>query len=675
MRVFILIAFTVFCFLPAHAQVEDINQEREALLNDFVDDMADTLKYKIYSKLAESYKFVDLDTTIKYGMLAESILDPSIYPAKVATAKGVSAWAYFMKGEYDISLQIAEDAYELVEDLPGIHQIKYQLLHDQGTIYGAMGMYELGLRKFYEIIEIFDANSNEEGYYITLSNIGVMYMRLESYEAALEIFERLDEEMPQTMAARVSIPVNLGFIHYDLRNYEEAKYHLNKALSLTGNIDPRVYGLSNFKLGQVHNAEFEYEFAINAFESSIEVFRNRQNELETVQSLNGLAIANQGLGQLTSALNYALEGYNIANEYNAIPEKHATLETLYLISKEMGNTEQALKYHEDYKEISDFLKSSETNSEIGRISAEYEFNKREAELLAASKQAELISTSKIQQQQTLLIASVTVIILSGLVMIGMYRNFHQKKANNYLLNLKNQEIQDQAEKLRASNMVKDRIFSMIAHDLRGPLSSLYGVISLIEMNKASQEELDKLIPNVARRFKYTSTLLNNLLQWAQSQMEGYRVNPEVFDINIVVSNKKALLQTNIDEKRLNFCQPEGEFLVYADLNMIDLVVQNLLSNAIKFSHLDDDISVLIETEGDTYKICVKDTGIGIKRENQDQLFSGTFFTTKGTMDESGTGLGLMLCKEFIEKNSGEIIVESSYGVGSTFCFTLPIAKE
>lgn len=674
MRLFILIAFSIICYAPTQAQIDDLNQDKDVLLTEFIDDMADTLKFEIFSDIAESYKFVDLDTTIKYGMLAESVIDAAIYPAKVARAKGFSAWAYFMKGEYDLSLQIAEEAYALVVDLPGFHQIKFQLLNDQGTIYGAMGMYELGLRKFYEIIEIFDSNSDEEGYYVTLSNIGVMYMRLESYEAALEIFERLDKEMPQSMAARVSIPVNLGFIHYDLNNYEEAKFHLNRALGLTGNIDPRVYGLSNFKLGQVYSAEFDYERAITAFESSIEVFRGRQNELETVQSLNGLALAHRGLGKLAAALNYALEGYSIANTYNAIPEKHATLESLYLISKEIGDTEKALKYHEDYKEISDFLKSSETNSEIGRISAEYEFNKREAELLATSKQAELISASKIKQQQLLLIASVTVIILSGLVMIGMYRNFHQKKANNYLLSLKNQEIQDQAEKLRASNMVKDRIFSMIAHDLRGPLSSLYGVISLIEMNKASQEELDILIPNVARRFKYTSTLLNNLLQWAQSQMEGYRINPEVFDINTVVANKKALLQTNIDEKRLNFCQPKGEFLVYADLNMIDLVVQNLLSNAIKFSHIKDNISVLIKTEGDTYKVCVQDTGIGINKENQEQLFSGTFFTTNGTMDEKGTGLGLMLCKEFIERNSGEIIVESTYGKGSTFCFTLPIAK-
>lgn len=216
---------------------------------------------------------------------------------------------------------------------------------------------------------------------------------------------------------------------------------------------------------------------------------------------------------------------------------------------------------------------------------------------------------------------------------------------------------------------------MIAHDLRGPLSSLYGVISLIEMNKTSQEELDRLIPNVARRFKYTSTLLNNLLQWAQSQMEGYKVNSEVFDISLIFKNKYALLQTNIEDKNLDIHLPQSEILVFADLNMIDLVVQNLLSNAIKFSHQNGSIHIDTTREGDMVSISVKDHGVGIKEKYLPQLFSDSFFTTKGTMDEKGTGLGLMLCKEFIEKNAGTITVESTYEQGSTFKFTLPLAIE
>ncbi len=636
---------------------------------------SDTSAFSIYTQQAEQFKYTNLDSTYKYANLALSVVSEVAYPDKTALALGLVTWVHFMRGEYDLSLETADKALSLVSDAPGSEKLKIDLLHDQGTIYGAMGMYELSLRKFYEILDYYDPEKNPEGYYVTLSNIGVMYMKLELFESALDIFLRLDGEMPTDLAARVSIPVNLGYIYYDLRDFDNAKLQLYRALAQEGNIDPRVYGLSNFKLGQVLNAEGNHDEAIAAFNASIDLFEARKNELETVQSLNGLAQAYLGNGQLNNALSYAQNGYNIADRYNAIPEKQATLQSLYQITKKMGNMADALSYHEEYKAISDFLKNSETNSQIARIASEYEFRQREAELLAANRQANLMNTAKIKQQQTLLFASLTTIILAALAIIGMYRNFKQKKENNYLLNLKNKEIEDQAEKLRQSNRVKDRIFSMIAHDLRGPLSSLYGVISLIEMNKTSQEELDRLIPNVARRFKYTSTLLNNLLQWAQSQMEGYKVNSEVFDISLIFKNKQALLQTNIEDKNLQITLPESEILVFADMNMIDLVAQNLLSNAIKFSHHNDIICIQACQEGDMVSIAVKDNGVGIKEEYIPHLFSDSFFTTKGTMDEKGTGLGLMLCKEFIEKNGGTITVESSYGEGSTFRFTLPLAIE
>lgn len=636
---------------------------------------SDTAAFSTYTQLAEQFKYTNLDSTYKYANLALSEVSEVAYPDKTALALGLVTWVHFMRGEYDLSLETADRALSLVSDASSSEKLKIDLLHDQGTIYGAMGMYELSLRKFYEILDYYDPETNPEGYYVTLSNIGVMYMKLELFESALDIFLRLDGEMPTDLAARVSIPVNLGYIYYDLRDFDNAKLQLYRALAQEGNIDPRVYGLSNFKLGQVLNAEGNYDEAITAFNASIDLFESRKNELETVQSLNGLAQAYLGNGQLNNAFSYAQRGFKIADRYNAIPEKQATLQSLYLISKKMGNMADALSYHEEYKAISDFLKNSETNSQIARIASEYEFRQREAELLAENRQANLMNTAKIKQQQTLLFASLTTIFLAALAIIGMYRNFKQKKENNYLLNLKNKEIEDQAEKLRQSNRVKDRIFSMIAHDLRGPLSSLYGVISLIEMNKTSQEELDRLIPNVARRFKYTSTLLNNLLQWAQSQMEGYKVNSEVFDISLIFKNKQALLQTSIEDKNLQISLPENEILVFADMNMIDLVAQNLLSNAIKFSHQNDTICIQASQEGDMVSIAVQDKGVGIKEEYLPHLFSDSFFTTKGTMDEKGTGLGLMLCKEFIEKNGGTITVESSYGEGSTFRFTLPLAIE
>ena len=146
------------------------------------------------------------------------------------------------------------------------------------------------------------------------------------------------------------------------------------------------------------------------------------------------------------------------------------------------------------------------------------------------------------------------------------------------------------------------------------------------------------------------------------------------DILSVCKEKAELLQIKIDEKKLNFHLPTGEFLAYADVNMIDLVIQNLFANAIKFCNPGDSITVSITEKNNQHQVCVQDTGIGIKKEKLDQLFANSFYTTTGTMNEKGTGLGLMLCKEFVERNEGEIWVNSIPGEGTKVCFTLEIAS-
>ena len=206
-----------------------------------------------------------------------------------------------MKGNYDESLDLSDELLSIIEgiDTEEATAIRRKTLNDQGTMYAALGMYELGLSKFYELYEQYEKEGiTNESYYVALSNIGVMYNRLEYFENALEIFLRLDEEMPVEYESRMSVPVNLGFIYYDLKEFEKSKFHLNQALAQEGNIDPRVYGLSNFKLGQVYNAEENFEYAIDAFETSIQIYKDQNNELETVQSINGLARAYLGLNQL-----------------------------------------------------------------------------------------------------------------------------------------------------------------------------------------------------------------------------------------------------------------------------------------------------------------------------------------------------------------------------------------
>jgi signal transduction histidine kinase/predicted negative regulator of RcsB-dependent stress response len=664
----------IIAYLPClvSAQSQTAQQFKDSLLSTISTDTPDTSIFSAYQKIALAFKFTDLDSTLKYTLLAEESIEIANYPLQQATILGYKAYYAFMTGNYDESLDLMDDLLAGTEGIESleIETIRRKTLNDQGTIYAALGMYELALSKFYNLYEMYQSEGvKNESFYVALSNIGVMYNRLELYEKALEIFLQLDEEMPATYQSRMSVPVNLGFIYYDLNEFDKAKYHLNNALAQQG-VDPRVYGLSNFKLGQVYIAEGEYERAIDVFYTSIDVFTGQNNELETVQSLNGLAQAYMHMKQLSTAYNYAKEGLEITLRFNAIPERKVILETLYQITKAQNKYEEALAYHEQFKEINDFITTSETTSEIERLSAEYEYRQREEQLIAANNQESLMSEAKINHQRTLLIASVSVIIFAFFGLIGMYRMFVQKRMNNELLSQKNLEIELQAKELRESNMVKNRIFSMIAHDLRGPLSSLHAVITLIELNKTSQKELDELIPSVSQKFQYTSTMLNNLLHWSASQMKEYKVDATTFDLIQLVREKENLNRSKINEKKLRFEAPSGKYFVHADRNMVDLVIQNLIANAIKFCNEEDSISVAISNLNGMSKICVSDTGIGIPKKRLNTLFSGDFYTTSGTKNEKGTGLGLMLCKEFVESNEGKIWVESVYGKGTTVCFTL-----
>ena len=633
----------------------------------------DTALVNSYLKQAEALRHINPDSTILLTQKALASISTPDYPWGRAKSDWLIAGDRFIKADYDAVLDFAQSGLLHIEpdtSLRGI-RLKGDLIRMLGIAYGSLGNYELSLINFLESRSIYEDIGDVQGTITSLNNIGVVYIRLENFEEALKIFLELDSLTTDDDPSRVTIPVNLGFIYYDLGNLELAKMQLNRALNFPGNVDKRAYGLSNFKLGQIYYTEKNYDAAVEAFNASIQIYKELQNDLEQVQSLNGLAILYLELNDLDKSTMHAREALRIAETRNALPEKKIALEALYQIAKKSGDTPEALRYHEEYKITSDSLQNSRINEEIGRLTAEYEFKKRENELVLDQREKELESAAAISRQRVLLYGSIVIILFAVLIIFVMYRNFLQKQDTNRLLSLKNKEIQDQAEELKTTNDVKDRLLSIIAHDLRGPLSSLHGIITLIEMNAASQEVLAEIIPQVTKQFKYTSNLLNNLLQWAQSQMDGYRVKPEAFNIVELMHEKKTLLQTRLDEKNLELELPEAEYIVYADRNMTDLVLQNLISNAIKYCNQGDSITACITNKNGAADISIKDTGIGIPEDKLNKIFADSFYTTEGTANEKGTGLGLMLCKDFVERNQGVLTLESEFGKGTTISFTLP----
>lgn len=237
---------------------------------------------------------------------------------------------------------------------------------------------------------------------------------------------------------------------------------------------------------------------------------------------------------------------------------------------------------------------------------------------------------------------------------------------------KAQLLEEQTRKLTELDQLKNKLFSVIAHDLKTPMYALRNLFDNMRQQKMAAREIKELLPAIAEEMNYTTSLMENLLQWAKTQMASSSIEPEVLDVETMIHEVLQLLHLQATNKQIYLeSRIQEQLFCYADREMVNLVLRNLLSNAIKFTPENGRVMVGAREQSEWVEIYVEDTGIGISPENMHRLFGNNYFTTKGTGNESGTGLGLKLCKEFLEKNGGQISVNSKPGQGSTFTVTLP----
>ncbi len=238
--------------------------------------------------------------------------------------------------------------------------------------------------------------------------------------------------------------------------------------------------------------------------------------------------------------------------------------------------------------------------------------------------------------------------------------------------LTNETLKNQAHELQQLNDLKDKYFSIISHDLKGPIFGVKELIHLTQSGIISQEEFMSMMPEISKNMENVAILLENLLAWTSSQLRGEFIQLTNFDVTPVLIQQKNLLDRIAKEKEINIeVDPSKNSLVYADKNMIELVIRNLLNNAVKFSDVKGDIKMTTLESEDYIKICVEDNGSGISEENLTKLRNGISFTTKGQRNETGTGLGLILVSEYVEKNKGLLEISSQLNVGTKFCIHLP----
>lgn len=448
--------------------------------------------------------------------------------------------------------------------------------------------------------------------------------------------------------------------------------------SLKGEILPRLGGeYLQFK---------DYDVATGYLLEGLKLNRQTNNQLGLLISLNNLGKLNLQQNKTNIAEIQLAEAGAIAKTLENDQQLLMNYRLMTVLDSTNGNFQRAFDWQRDYYNLKHNLKLEETssphvevNNNIPSITDINAISKSvESEILEQHEQENFENEKKLNDLKLVfyLLLAVFAIVLTFFVLVYSKRNSRLKytrdlEEKNQKIELQNAAILEQTKHLEDINKVKDRLFSIVSHDLKDSLTSIKGFIDLLNDGSLTQTEFNSLIPELSENANNASLLLFNLLNWSKSQMQSLESKPSLFDIQEVFEEKTHLLEQKLDKKGITLLNKTLRDFVYADRSMIEIVIQNLLTNAIKFSKSGDTITVANHISNGRSIISISDTGVGIAQENLDKLFKNSTFTTVGTNNEKGTGLGLTICKELIDLNMGKIWVESGLNKGTTFYIELP----
>ncbi len=557
---------------------------------------------------------------------------------------------------YNKALEVYEQSSNIIP------KQKLYLLNNKAQEYEFLGEYAQSLNSLLQGIDL--ATKFNYNYDLTVLNKNIAYLYisqkyyeqgLEYYENSMSINEKLGDEFEKAETFSC-----VADIYYKMNRLDEAMLNVDKSIPVFKEHKILKWLAYAYDIkGKVYLKQKEYNIALQWFLKSMLLHSKIDDITAKIDVINGIAQAYLFLKKDSLAIENALNAYLTSKNINYIKGEIASTKTLYKLYQLNNNFEKALLYRDLNIKLSDSLyrNSNKNGLELLKVKQDYE---NEKTLFLQENEKALAKKSMI----IYLILTLLAILVS--ILFVLKRNQNKYKRLNKVLEQNRKELTE-------INNTKNKLFSIVGHDLKEPIGSLKSLLNLYSEGMLSKHELYNFIPKIEKNVDSIYFTLNNLLVWGNSQMNGSYTDPTSVSITSLVDDATKFLSEIIEKKTIGVTNNISEdVVVWADYNQIEVIVRNLLSNAIKFTPENGTIIFEAFEQGDFYKVKIIDTGVGMKQEVQNKIFLKTSnISTYGTNDEKGTGLGLTLCKEMIEKNSGTIGVQSIVGSGSIFYFTLP----
>ncbi|MDH5367952.1 MAG: tetratricopeptide repeat-containing sensor histidine kinase [Cyclobacteriaceae bacterium] len=611
----------------------------------------------------------------------------------------------------EVKIMDAQEEFNLLGEAKALKELG--LLHLTQTY-----NYEKAMNYFLQALA-FEENSNiQEGKIFTYLAIAKVFEIVEiNYKSADFLNKAI--ELNKTLGdihTKVYLLNKLGRVNTSMNELQLATQNFEEVLTYKGKIDLKYEAEAYFMLGQIEKIKGNFSQSLDTHKKALLIQRtlgDRYNEALTLYSIGSLywSIKNEeraranytaaievqqeikdnaGLAETylsIGALYYDQKHYerSIANLKLALKlalsaNLHVIIRDSYLklsqCYKQLNKFEQALDYQEEFLAMNDFIENDKDKQQLVKIQNVHNIQDFETKIdkldeERAKKEKQLAEQEAFKKNLLILTSFILIIAILLLIL------YFVKRQSNKKLTIVNEKVARQNLELQDLNATKDKFFSIISHDLKGPLNSLSSFTYLLtdHIDSMSKEEIQTLAADLDKSQKNLYALLENLLEWSRSQTGNIEFKPEVFDLTSILKENRDLLLAQAQSKNIEiiYDTTESELQVNANKNSVNTVIRNLISNAIKFTPTEGKITLGLQKNNNEVNVSIADNGVGMSDEVVQKIFRiDTKHSTKGTANEKGTGLGLILCKEFIEKNGGRIWVSSEVGKGSIFSFSLPV---
>jgi two-component system, sensor histidine kinase and response regulator len=585
-----------------------------------------------------------------------------------------------------LALEYSQQAIELARKL-NYEQGIGRALGNAGWIYYRRGDFVKATENSYEAMRISERIGDKEEIARCLNNLGASFYEQQQYSKSLENFKRalgISREIKDDKSVARSLN-NISYLYLSAKlSLDSAWTYADQGHKVAEKMNDKY--LTSFALrtkGDVFEKRKDYVQALTYYEKSLLLAKGSRNNAMINATQRRLANVYLNTGKADRAIEILTKNVTEASLYGFKEELERSYKLLAEAYYKKGEKGLAYQFLQKQNVLHDSLFNDLNTSRLAALQSNYDNDMKQAQIELLTKESALKQEEIMRQRFQLyaLIGGGTLVFLFVIVLLAGFNNMRKAKQKLEFqkeeLAKKNRMIEEKSEELSRLNSTKDKLFSIIGHDFRSPIQNLKSLLELFNKQNLSQQEFEHFSKDLKNKIDSLYVNMNNLLNWSVMQLQGIQTKPVVIDLSQLVTEVSDLYTESYRKKDIAFMNEiTEEALAFADRDHIHLILRNLLSNAFKFTPQKGVVRIYSNQAEGELEISVEDSGIGIASRDFEKLFvRETLWTVNGTNNEKGLGLGLLLCKEFIEKNRGRLFVRSEVSRGTTFTFSLPCVES